>query len=124
MFKKDMTDTSTTNIVSGYISKTYPKKDTIKVEPVSQQINCETTGKILGYRDVVKIDLSVWTNYMCNKLGCLSQGWKAHSGTDTIKFICHKDKPKYIRATYVRYVCDIRPKKQRPIEQDSIQEGI
>ena len=38
-------------------------------------------------------------------------GLEKHAGTDTIKFIFHKDKPKYRRATYVRAVCDIRPKK-------------
>ena len=43
MFKRDMTDTSTTHIVSYYISKTTPKKDTITVEPVAHHITCETT---------------------------------------------------------------------------------
>ena len=45
MFKRGMTDTSTTHIVSYYISKTTPKKDTITVEPLAHHINCETTGK-------------------------------------------------------------------------------
>ena len=48
---------------------------------------------------------------MCNELGRLSQGRKSHAGTVTIKFIFNKDKPKYIRATYVRAVCNIRPQK-------------
>ena len=48
---------------------------------------------------------------MCNELGRLSQGYKSHARNDTIEFIFHKDKPKYRRATYVRYVCDIRPQK-------------
>ena len=48
---------------------------------------------------------------MCNKLGCISQGWKAHAGTDKIEFIYHKDKPKDIRATHVRSVFNTRPQK-------------
>ena len=48
---------------------------------------------------------------MCNKIGRLSQGWKEHAGTDTIKFIFHKDKPKDRRATNVRAVFDIPPQK-------------
>ena len=32
-------------------------------------------------------------------------------GTDTIQFIFHKNKPKYIKSTYVRAVCNIRPRK-------------
>ena len=78
-----MTDTSTTHKGSEYIDHTDPKKDTITVEPVAHHITCETTGKILGYRDLVKMDAPVWTNYMCNKLGSLSQGWKEHVGNDT-----------------------------------------
>ena len=86
MFKRGMTDTSTTYIDSDYIAKTYPKKDKIEVEPVAHHKTCETTGKILGYRDLVKIDPLVWTNSMsmCNELGRLSQVWKVHSGTDPI----------------------------------------
>ena len=61
---------------------------------------------------------------MCNKLGHMYQGRKAHAGTDTIKFILHKDKPKDRRATYVRAVCNIINKKKRPIEQESLQKGI
>ena len=94
------------------------------MEPVAHHITCETNIKILGYRDIVKMDLPVWKNSMCNKLGRLSQGWKANAGTDTIELIFNKDKPKDRRATYVRSVCDIRPQKQRSTEQDSLQEGI
>ena len=104
-----MTDTSTTHIGSNYISKTDPKNDTIIMEPVSHQNTCETTGKILGYRDSVKMDPPVWKNSMCNELGRLCQGWKSHAGTDTIEFIFHKDKPKDRRATFVRVVCNIQP---------------
>ena len=32
--------------------------------------------KILGYRDLVNMDVLVWTNSMRNELGRLSQSWK------------------------------------------------
>ena len=71
-----MTETSTTNKGSDDIAKINPPKDTITVEPVSHHITCETTGNFLGYRDLVKMDLPVWKNSMCNELGRLYQGWK------------------------------------------------
>ena len=82
------------------------------MEPVAHHITCETTGKILGYRDLVKRDPPVRENSMCRKIGRLSQGYKSHVGTDTIEFIFREDKPKDRRATYVRAVCDIRPQKK------------
>ena len=42
MFKKYMIDTSTTHIGSDYTNKTYLNIYTITVEPVAQQITCET----------------------------------------------------------------------------------
>ena len=60
------------------------------MERMENQINCETAGKIFGYRDLVKMDAPVWTNSMCNELGRLYQGWKNYSVTDTIDFIFHK----------------------------------
>ena len=81
------------------------------MEPVAHHITCKTTRKILGYRDLVKRDPTVWTNSVCNEHGRLSHGWKAHAGNDTIELIFHKDKPNYIRATYVRAVCNIQPQK-------------
>ena len=76
MFKVGITDTEKIHKGPDYISHTDPKKDTITVEPLSYHINFETTGKILGYRCLVKMDALVWTNYMCNELGRLYQGWK------------------------------------------------
>ena len=64
-----------------------------------------------GCRELVKIDEPVWKNSICNELGRLSQGCQTHAVTGTIYFILHRDKPKYIIATYVRAVCDIIPKK-------------
>ena len=56
MFKRDIKDISETNIGSDYISKTDPKNYKITVQTVAHHITCETTGKILGYRDLVKMD--------------------------------------------------------------------
>ena len=70
------------------------------------------------------MDAPVWTNSMCNELGCLSQGWKAHAETDKIVFIFYKDKPKERRATYVRAVCDIRPQKTETHKTRLTTEGI
>ena len=81
------------------------------MEPLANHIKCETTGKISGYRDLVRMDAPVWTNSMCNKFFRLSQGWKEHAVTDTIAFISHIYKPKDRRATYVRSVYDIRTQK-------------
>ena len=81
------------------------------MEPVAHHITCETTGKILGYRGVVKRDPPIQKNSMCNKLGCLSQDFKAHDGNYTIEFIFHKVKSKERRSTYVRTLCNIRSQK-------------
>ena len=56
----------------------------VTLEPLEHHIHCETNGKILGYRDLVNMDAPVWKNPMCNKLGCISHGWREHAGTDTI----------------------------------------
>ena len=74
------------------------------MEPVAYHITFETTGKILGYKDLVKIDVQVWKISMCNELFRLSQGWKSHAGIYSINFIFHQDKPKDRRETYVRAV--------------------
>ena len=79
------------------------------MEPIARHITYETTGKILGYRDLVKMDAPVWKNSMCNKLGRISQGWKAYAGTDTIKFISQKKINR--REKYVGAVCNIQPQK-------------
>ena len=48
----DVTDIEKSQIGSDYISHTDPKKYTITVETLAHHIHCETTGKILGYRDL------------------------------------------------------------------------
>ena len=76
MFKIDEAEKITTHIGAYYLACIDLKKYTITVEPLANQTNCETTGKILGYRDPVKMDAQVWTNSVCNELDRLSQGWK------------------------------------------------
>ena len=49
----------------------YTIKDTISVEQMVNHIHCETKGKLFGYRDLVKKYAPVWTNSMCNELGCV-----------------------------------------------------
>ena len=87
---------------------------------MENNINCKTTGKILGYRDLVKMDEPVWTNSIYNDFGCQYQGWGKHAGTDTIEFIFQKDEPKDIKSTNVSAVCDIRPQKHKLAAQDSM----
>ena len=107
---------------SDYHDRIDTKKGTITVKPMENQIHYETTGIFWGYRDLLKMDEQVWTKSMCNELGRLSLGWKTHVGTDTIKFIFFRDKPKDIIEAYVRAVCDIRPKKYKPTKQESLWE--
>ena len=57
---------------------------------------------------MAKMDAPEWTNSMCKNIVRLSQGWGKNAGTYKIESIFHKDKPKDIKATYVRAVCDIR----------------
>ena len=87
------------------------QNNAIKLEPTANHVHCETTGKFWVYGYLIKKDTQVWKNSICNEVGRLSQGWKAHAETDTIDFILHKDKPKDVKSTYVRAVCDTRPHK-------------
>ena len=76
----DVEEKMTTHIGTDYLSHIYPIKYTITVEPLENLINCRTTGKILGYIDLVNIDKPVWKNSMCNELVSLYQGWKNMRG--------------------------------------------
>ena len=84
-----------------------PQKNPIKVKPLENHTNKKTTGEILGYRELVNMYAPVCNNCRCNKIGRLSQGWgKMQELTQYSSF-----QKKYRRATYLRAVCDIRPKK-------------
>ena len=76
----DVTTKTKLNIVSDYSFCIDPKKYATTVKPTANHIHCDTTGKYLGYRDLVKMDEQVWTNSMCNEIGHLSQGCKKHAG--------------------------------------------
>ena len=62
----------TSHIGIDYLAYIDLKKYSITMEPIENHINCKNNGKILGYRDLVKMDAPVWTNSMCNELGHLS----------------------------------------------------
>ena len=64
MFKLDASKKITTHIGTGYLARIDPKKDTPTVEPLANNINYKITWKILGYRDLVQIDASVWKRTM------------------------------------------------------------
>ena len=53
------------NIGTDYLAHIDPKKDTIIVEPLENQILCKTTVHIIVYRDQVKMDALVWKHSMC-----------------------------------------------------------
>ena len=74
MFKIEAAEKVKTNIGTYYLAHIYPRKNTITVEPLATHINCKTTGRIPGYRYLVKMDETVCTNSTRNKLGRLSQG--------------------------------------------------
>ena len=42
---------------------------------------------MLGFRDLVNMDETVWTFPMCNELEHLFQGWIKHAGTNKVLFI-------------------------------------
>ena len=39
-----------------------PKLKKTTVEPTVKSVHCETTGKVLGYKEKIKIDAPVWKN--------------------------------------------------------------
>ena len=45
MFKMDVARKTTTNMGTYYIANIELRKDTIKVEPITNHINCKNTGK-------------------------------------------------------------------------------
>ena len=56
----------------------------------------DTTGKLLEYRDLMKIDKyrDTWAKSLANEIGRLTQGIRDISGTNTIEFIRKTDIPK------------------------------
>ena len=62
MLKTNTAEKITTHKITNCLAHIDPKKYTITVKPIAHHINCKTTGKIVGYRDLVKMDSPVWTN--------------------------------------------------------------
>ena len=100
-----------------------PEEYTIIVEPTANCIQCETYGKVLGYRDPVNKDATVWKKLMYNELVHLSQARKSHSITGTIEFIFYKENPRHRKANYVQAVYDILPKKSETHQSRITVEG-
>ena len=72
-------------------------------------------GKKLEYRQLINNPETArtWNTSSANEFGRLAQGvGNRVEGTNTLRFIRKKDIPKGKRATYARYVCDIRPHKE------------
>ena len=63
---KGVNHVTTFNIGTYYLYHIDPKNYTIKVEPLVNHINCETTGKTRGYIDLVNMDAPVRTKSICN----------------------------------------------------------
>jgi hypothetical protein len=61
-------------------------------------------------------DKAIWENGSANEFGRLAQGRDGTNikGTDTIHFIRHSEVPTGRKATYARFVVDIRPQKDEP----------
>ena len=72
----------------------------------------------MRYRDLVKTDEPVWTNSMRNKLGCLSQGYNKHAGTDTIDFIKEKPGRLFHKHHPIWHHRNIRPIYLKPTKKD------
>jgi hypothetical protein len=78
---------------------------------------CPITGQNQEYRQLIQgPEKDKWIQGCTNELGRLLLGIDplkdGPSGTDTIQFIRHTDKPKDKKATYLRIVVDIRPQKE------------
>ena len=78
---------------------------------------CPTTGASLEYLQLLKgDDAPEWIHGTATEIGRLAQGHHPHttSGSDTLFFIKHTDKPFDRVATYLRIVAALRPHKPKP----------
>ena len=79
-----------------------------------------TTGEtITNYQKLLKIPSlrDIWTKAMCKELGNISQGWGNEKGTNTVKFLTHREIaniPADRIVTYARIVVDYREQKEDP----------
>jgi hypothetical protein len=73
-----------------------------------------TTGAVLEYPALLRgADASKWEHGTSLEIGRLAQGCLPHtaSGSDTMHFIKHTDKPSHRIATYLRIVAALKPNK-------------
>jgi hypothetical protein len=75
-----------------------------------------TTGASMEYRHLIRnaSTKATWEHSCANEFGRLAQGIRDIVGTDTIRFIRKSQIPPGRRATYPRYVCEVRPQKSEP----------
>jgi hypothetical protein len=74
-----------------------------------------STGAMLEYAQLRKgEDADIWLRSFGNEIGRLAQGYAPYtkSGSDTLFFIAHSDKPADRKATYMRVVASIRMNKE------------
>jgi len=83
----------------------------------------DETGKVMEYRDLLKDPryTETWSRSGSNEFGRLFQGVGKNedgtqriTGTDACHFKKKSEMPAHKRATYARYVVDIRPEKKDP----------
>ena len=92
------------------------------LEELVQSVMDLETGKMLGYRDLLKHPKlgKDWQRSAANEFGRLAQGVGDRiKGTNTIKFIKKENIPSERRKdiTYAGFVCKVRPEKPKsPIE--------
>ena len=74
------------------------------------------TGSSMEYKQLLKDPRfrEDWLHSSANEFGRLAQGvgTRMPHGSNTIFFIRKTDIPKGRRATYVKFVCDVRPQKE------------
>jgi hypothetical protein len=76
------------------------------------------SGASLEYKQLkTGPDSAKWIQAAADEIGRLTQGVKPHmkSGTETIHFIHHHDKPSDRKATYLRVCANYRPQKADPM---------
>jgi len=81
----------------------------------ASSVQDEDTGQILEYDQLLKHPKykTAWNISAANEFGRLAQGIGGRlTGTDTIHFIQRQDLPRNKKATYGRFVCDLRPQKK------------
>lgn len=99
---------------SNHIDGQEPQELNWEWQPQANAVLDPDTGNYLEYNQLIKHDKmqTDWWTASANEFGRLMQGVGGRlPGTDTLFFIHRKEVPKDRRATYARFVCQIRPQK-------------